>query len=51
MATDPDSGHILDDQGRKEREVGLAVAERGDLGRIKSDSGGTKFYDELSPKL
>ncbi|RJG21435.1 contractile injection system protein, VgrG/Pvc8 family [Paenibacillus thiaminolyticus] len=49
LATDPDRGHVLDDQGKKEREVGLAVEERGELGRIKRDSGGAEFYDESSP--
>ncbi|MFW5433396.1 late control protein [Paenibacillus apiarius] len=49
LATDPDRGHVLDDQGKKERDVGLAVEERGELGRIKRDSGGAEFYDELSP--
>ncbi|MED1919411.1 hypothetical protein [Brevibacillus sp. DP1.3A] len=49
LATDPDRGYVLDEQGEKEREVGLAVEERGELGKIKRDSGGAEFYDESSP--
>jgi len=37
LATDPSRGYVLDDQGKKEREVGLALEQRGELGKIIRD--------------
>lgn len=49
LARDPSHGGKITEQAIMEREVGLALEERGDLGRIVRDSnpnGGAEFIDQ-----
>ncbi|WP_432665101.1 contractile injection system protein, VgrG/Pvc8 family [Wukongibacter baidiensis] len=51
LARDPSHGFKIEEQGIKEREVGLALEERGDLGRIIRDTQidkGAEFIDETT---
>ncbi|MBK1809439.1 hypothetical protein JHL18_02100 [Clostridium sp. YIM B02505] len=48
LARDPSHGFKIEEQGLKEREIGLALEERGDLGRIIRDTQidkGAEFID------
>ena len=51
LASDPAHGYIIQPQGIKEREVGLALEERGDLGHISRDMDidkAAEFIDETT---
>ncbi|PHU33509.1 hypothetical protein, partial [Pseudobutyrivibrio ruminis] len=51
LASDPAHGYKIEPQGLKERDVGLALEERGDLGYIIRDMDidkGAEFIDETT---
>lgn len=51
LAKDPSHGFKIEEQGLKEREIGLALEERGDLGKIVRDAQidkGAEFIDETT---
>ena len=53
LARDPSHGNKITEQGIKEREVGLQLEERGDLGHIVRDTQadkGAEFIDQVTGK-